>query len=282
MTVDRDYERIADIIALLDNTSVSQPSLETLAAHVHLSHHHFHRMFVRYCGVSPKQFLQAMTLERAKAALDHHAATMDAALASGLSGAGRLHDHFVSLEAVTPGEYKSQGEGLTFYWGSAHTLYGDIFLVWTERGLHQLLFSSAQANDQHIKQIRDVWPSAIFERSQQQSQQLADKIFSSDQQHRLKLWVKGTNFQIQVWRALLRLNTGTLASYSDIAKSIGNINASRAVGTAIGHNCVAYLIPCHRVIKSTGVLGEYRWDANRKKIMLIREQLILDQDMARS
>ncbi len=268
----RDYYRIADAIDFLTTNSVAQPTLDQLAEHVHLSPHHFHRMFVRYCGVTPKQFLQVLTVRHAKQILDRQKPTMEAALASGLSGNNRLYDHFVNIEAITPGEYKTKGRGVNFSWGTAATVFGDAFIAWTAKGIHRIEFVDTAQTEGMLARLKRSWPQASFTNHQEDAGNTLNKIFTGVDEP-FNLWVAGTNFQIMVWKALLAVHPGELRTYQFIARSIDRAGASRAVGTAIGNNPIAYLIPCHRVIQSSGALGGYRWSASRKRTMLARETL---------
>jgi len=250
---------------------MSQPTLEQLAAHVNLSPYHFHRIFVRYCGVTPKQFSQVLTVKNAKKILDQQKSTMEAALASGLSGHSRLHDHFINIEAVSPGEYKSKGQDMNFFWGVASSIFGDAFIAWTDRGIHRIEFLTKDVLD-ILSELKKIWPKAVFIKKQIDAEATINNIFTGVDRP-LKLWVDGTNFQVMVWKALLSINPGELRTYQFIARSVKRASASRAVGNAIGKNPIAYLIPCHRVIQNSGALGGYRWNATRKRVMLTKEAL---------
>ncbi len=269
-----DYSRIEKAIAFLDSHSKQQPSLEQIAAHIHLSPHHFHRLFVDYSGLTPKQFLQLFTLKSAKTWLNQSSSLEVAALESGLSGTSRLHDHFVTIEAITPGEYKTNGRGTTFFWGTAHCDLGSVFIVWTPKGIHQLAFLSEDENDirDSLTELTQQWPEATFTQNQSKANKFVGDIFSNPGKP-LRLWVQGSNFQINIWRALLQIPKGSIVSYGTIAEKIGKPSASRAVGNAVGSNPIAYLIPCHRVIQKSGILGGYRWNPSRKKLLLSREHI---------
>lgn len=274
--MNQDYSRIAKAIEYLETHVKEQPSLEELAQHVNLSSHHFHRMFVQYSGVSPKQFLQLLTLGQAKRWLDQSSSLETAALESGLSGNSRLHDHFVTIKGITPGEYKSLGRDMSFYWGVTLTEFGKTLIVWTEKGIHLLVFINDEEPEKEIKNTLDElslqWPEASFNQNNGQADALIQNSFSNTHKP-LRLWVSGSNFQISVWQALLKIPKGNITTYGKLAQQLGSPNASRAVGNAIGKNPIAYLIPCHRVIQSSGAIGGYRWKPSRKKILLAKEFL---------
>ncbi len=270
--MNKDYERIAQAIAYINQHSEKQPSLDEVAKHIHLSAYHFQRLFVQYSGVSPKQFLQTLTVQSAKYWLGQTSSVTEAALASGLSGSSRLHDHFITIEAITPGEYKSQGKGVTFHWGTAPTEFGEAYVAWTSKGIHRLEFLDNNNITLTIDTLRNKWPQAKIQQDNEYAGKILQKVFS-DTHEPMRLWVSGTNFQIKVWQALLTISSGELYSYKAIATRIEQPKASRAVGTAIAQNPIAWLIPCHRVIQSSGVLGGYRWNPERKHILLTKELL---------
>lgn len=267
-TAARDYHRIAQAIEYLQRHATSQPELAAVAQAVHLSPHHFQRLFTRWAGVSPKRFLQYLTVENAKARLAA-GSMLDVAAEVGLSGAGRLHDLFVTLEALSPGEFKAGGAGLTIGFGRHTSPFGECVIATTRRGICALHFIDRSADA--AAALRGDWPNAELIRDDAATATLARRIFEPLAVHRaqpLALVVRGTNFQLQVWRALLALPFGAVASYGGIANAIGRPAAARAVGAAIGANPVAWLIPCHRVIRETGALSGYRWGAARKAAML--------------
>ncbi len=270
--IDKDYKRIAQAIAYINQHTDKQPSLNEVAKHVHLSPYHFQRLFVEYSGVSPKQFLQILTVQNAKHWLDQTSTVSEAAFESGLSGSSRLYDHFITIEAVTPGEYKAQGKGLTFHWGTAATEFGEAYIAWTSKGIHQLEF--IENNNTTIKRdnLQKKWPQAEIKQDNAYAKNILHKAFSNTHEP-IRLWVSGTNFQIKVWQALLTISSGELCSYKTVATRIKQPKASRAVGTAIANNPIAWLIPCHRVIQSSGALGGYRWHPDRKHILLTKELL---------
>ena len=266
-----DYERIARAIAYLQHHAAAQPDLATVARHVHLSEFHFQRLFLRWAGVSPKRFLQHLTLEDAKARIARRSSLMDAFAASGLSGPGRLHDLFVTLEAMTPGEYRSGGAGLDIAFGFHESPFGCALIAFTARGICALRFVERAHERVAAEIIREQWKQARLTPDPVRAGELGKRIFgplSKKAARPLALLVKGTNFQLQVWRALLEIPAGALASYNDIAARIGSPRSARAVGGAVGANPVAYLIPCHRVIRESGHLGGYRWGTARKAAIL--------------
>lgn len=267
-----DYRRVAEAIHYLEANFTRQPSLDDIAAHVGLSKYHFQRTFKRWAGVTPKRFLQYLTVEHAKDLLRHAATVLDTTYVTGLSGPGRLHDLFVSVEAVTPGEYKSFGAGLEISYGFHDTPFGECLLAVTERGICALAFLPDVGRNEAVSDLQGQWRHAALEHAPAATAPLVEKIFTpgsaSDARARLPLYLKGTNFQLQVWKALLRVPEGALASYGDIARLIGRSNGQRAVASAVGRNPVAYLIPCHRVVRSTGTIGGYRYGTERKCAML--------------
>lgn len=270
--MDTDYQRIEHAIRYLTENIESQPSLDDVADTVGLSSFHLQRLFRRFAGVTPKQFLQHLTVERAKDALDASQSVLDASLAAGLSGPARLHDHFVTLEAMTPGEYKSGGAGLEIRYGTAQTPFGEIFAAQTPRGTCALSFTeNAGAGEQEA--LRNQWFAANLVRDDAVAQRAAQHIFEGSTPERpLRLIAAGTNFQIRVWRALLEVPFGAVRTYQEIARAIGAPGSSRAVGNALAANPIAYLIPCHRVILSTGAVGQYRWQPFRKRALLAWER----------
>lgn len=261
-----DYERIAQAINFIITRANNQPSLEEVATHLHLSPFHFQRLFSRWAGVTPKRFLQALTLERAKQLLAESRSLLEVTDTVGLSSGSRLYDHFVQLEAVTPGEFKSQGMGLVIEYGSQTTAFGNTFIATTARGVCMLEFlDSADFNDQLLA-LQRKWPNASLCENNSAITPIIAAIFDFDRkpERPLSLYVSGTNFQINVWKALLKIPPGKVTSYSRIATAIGHPDAARAVGTAVGSNPVAFLIPCHRVIQQGGQLGGYHWGITRK------------------
>ena len=267
-----DYERIARVIRYLDEHHTLQPGLDELAETAGLSPFHFHRLFSTWAGVTPKDFLQCLTLEHAKALLRQGESVLGAALEAGLSGPGRLHDLCVSLEAVSPGEIKSGGSGLDIRFGFAATPFGDCLVAESERGVCHLTFIDDHGPDAALEKLRLKWPEARLRRSDATTASLASRIFErpggNSKRPTLRTFVTGSTFQVRVWRALLRVPPGSLVTYGQLAAAVGQPRAARAVGSAVGQNPVAYLIPCHRVIRETGVIGEYRWGRVRKRAMV--------------
>ena len=267
-----DYERIARVIRYLDEHHGSQPSLGFLARQVGLSESHFHRLFHRWAGVTPKDFLQCLTVEFAKTRLRESANVLDASLETGLSGPGRLHDLMVTLEAASPGEFKKGGAGLSIRWGLAESPFGACSLGWTARGLCHLAFGDLPDGTEAPAELKAHWPGAELGRNDREARTRAKEIFSPGPgKTPLRAFVRGTPFQIKVWRALLQIPPGCLASYGRIAQAIDAPTATRAVGTACGHNAIAFLIPCHRVIRETGIVQGYRWGTTRKRAILALE-----------
>lgn len=266
-----DYARVERAIEYLVSHHLEQPDLVTVAHHVHLSEYHFQRLFSRWAGTSPKRFLQCLTVEHAKRKLAESRPLLDVTLESGLSSPGRLHDLFVTIEALTPGEYKSRGGGLTIQYGIHATPFGACLLAVTERGICSLSFVDAGDEHEAELELKRRWSGARCEQNDEATEPIAACIFARldhNAQPPLHLLLMGTNFQVKVWHALLQIPEGTVASYETVAERIGKPNATRAVAGAISSNPIAYLIPCHRVIRKTGVIGEYRWGSARKRAIL--------------
>jgi AraC family transcriptional regulator, regulatory protein of adaptative response / methylated-DNA-[protein]-cysteine methyltransferase len=265
-----DYDRIAQAIAFFREHYTDQPTLEDVAAHVHLSPFHFQRMFHDWAGVTPKQFLQYLTVEHAKRMLrDTGARLSDTAFETGLSGTGRLHDLFIKVEGMTPGEFKNGGELLNINYSFAESPFGLLIVASTHKGVCHMAFADA-GREQAFADVQAAFPNATFTQVVDRFQQHALFIFGEDWSalDEIKLHLKGTPFQIKVWETLLRVPAGGLTTYGDLARNAGFQGASRAVGTAVGNNPVAFLIPCHRVIKSNGEVGQYHWGADRKNALI--------------
>ena len=260
-----DYALIERAIHYLEEHQRRQPTLKEVAKSVNLSEYHFQRLFTRWVGISPKRFLQFLTKENAKRLLAH-SSLLDATYQSGLSSTGRLHDLFIHTEAITPGEFKRKGAGLTIHYGSHPTPFGQCLIATTERGICKLSFDEKDA----LTSLKNDWGNATLTENRAHTQILIEKIFSAAKQGEtpLTLDLRGTNFQIQVWEALLHIPTGQLTTYQSIGAAIGSPKASRAVGTAVGKNPVPLLIPCHRVIRATGEFGQYAFGSARKKAIL--------------
>jgi len=263
-----DYARIAKALSFIAAEAESQPELDRIAAEVGVSPHHLQRVFTQWVGVSPKKFLQFLTLERAKACLAESASVLDAALDAGLSGPGRLHDLFVAHEAVTPGEYKQRGAGLAITYGWAESPFGDCLVMTTPRGICGVGFAGDKGRDATFADLAARWPDARFIEDAASVRALAQRIFAPAGGDGLRLVLYGTPWQIKVWEALLRIPAGALVSYDDVARQIGAAGASRAVGAAVGDNPIAWLIPCHRVIRKTGAFSDYHWGRPRKLAMI--------------
>jgi AraC family transcriptional regulator of adaptative response/methylated-DNA-[protein]-cysteine methyltransferase len=265
-----DYRRIAGAIEFLRLNYKRQPTLEEAAAFVNLSPFHFQRMFKDWAGVTPKQFLQYVSVEHAKSILkEQQASLFDTAFETGLSGTGRLHDLFMKIEGMTPGEYKNGGEQLHINYSFAQTPFGTILVASTPKGICYMAFADEDEADAFNK-LKNRFPNAIYHQMLDQLQQNALFIFTQDWSKlgEIKLHLKGTAFQLRVWETLLKVPMGGLTTYARLAGSLNNPNACRAVGTAVGDNPVAFLIPCHRVIRSTGEIGQYHWGSQRKNAMI--------------
>lgn len=262
-----DYDRIEKTIRYLEKHFQEQPALEEMARLVNLSQFHFQRLFQKWAGVSPKQFIQYLTARHAKQRLLESRSVLEAAYDAGLSGPGRLHDLMVSVEAMTPGEVKAKGKGMKIEWGVHPTPFGNILVAVTPRGICGLSFT--ENPKKVLAEFKDQWSQAEWIKKPASTIKIIHQIFRiGSRKEEVKVLLKGTEFQIKVWEALLKIPTGFVQSYQDVAQAIKKPKASRAVGTAIGQNSVAYLIPCHRVIRETGILGDYRWGSSRKKAML--------------
>lgn len=266
-----DYERIEQALGYLYKNYQRQPSLQEIAASISLSEYHFQRLFTRWVGISPKRFLQFLTKERAKEMLAKSDDLLNAAYQSGLSGPGRLYDLFVSCEAVTPGEYKSHGVGLLISYGFHQTPFGECILGMTPRGICALNFLNHSTREQALITLQRDWPKSELVEDSILTGKIIAQIFSPSQVmqgNALSLMLKGTNFQIKVWEALLRIPQGTFVSYEAIARFLDHARATRAVGNAVAHNPIQYLIPCHRVIRKMGEFGNYQAGTPRKMAIL--------------
>jgi AraC family transcriptional regulator, regulatory protein of adaptative response / methylated-DNA-[protein]-cysteine methyltransferase len=263
------YERIAEAIDYIRQNFKTQPDLEKVAGKIHLSPYHFQRLFTDWAGVSPKKFLQYISVGHAKAILKNREATVfDAAFETGLSGTGRLHDLFVSIEGMTPGEFRNGGADLAINYSFAESPFGNVLVASTPKGICYIAF--ADDAEAALAGLRAGFPNAGLRQITDLIQQNALNIFTQDwsRLHQIKLHLKGTAFQLKIWETLLKIPMGQLSTYKDIAGRTGNPNASRAVGSAVADNPVAFLIPCHRVILSEGAIGQYHWGATRKIAMI--------------
>ncbi|MDL5383443.1 bifunctional transcriptional activator/DNA repair enzyme AdaA [Aeromonas hydrophila] len=268
-----DYARIADAIRFIASQVARQPTLDEIAAHVHLSPFHFQRLFSRWAGVTPKRYLQVLTLERAKALLQEPRPLLEVADTLGLSSGSRLYDHFVQLEAVTPGEYKQRGAGLVIDHGVHDTPFGQAFVALTPRGVCNFSFLDEQAPQSPLTALTQSWPEAELREAPSRTQNVINTMFDGSKapDRPISLHVSGTNFQISVWRALLQIPPAKVVSYAQVASAVGNPKAARAVGLAVGANPVALMIPCHRVIQQNGKLGGYHWGETRKQAIHVWE-----------
>jgi AraC family transcriptional regulator of adaptative response/methylated-DNA-[protein]-cysteine methyltransferase len=269
-----DYLRIEQAILYLEKHYKEQPRLEDVAANIGLSEYHFQRLFTRWAGVSPKRFLQFLTKEGAKELLNRSENLLDTTHQVGLSSLGRLHDLFVTTEAVSPGEYKSRGEGVTIRYGLHASPFGKCLVAVTERGICRLSFIQRETSEgDAIDELAADWRNARMIEDHRSTAPLVEPVFDANARGRLNIHLRGTNFQLKVWEALLAIPAGAVTTYEGIAERIGRPTASRAVGTAVGHNPIAVLIPCHRVIRKTGEFGNYRYGTLRKKALLAREHV---------
>jgi AraC family transcriptional regulator of adaptative response/methylated-DNA-[protein]-cysteine methyltransferase len=277
----KDYQRIEQAIAFLERNFARQPSLKEIAASANLSEYHFQRLFTRWVGISPKRFLQFLTKEHAKALLEKSEDVLGVAYASGLSGPGRLHDLFVTCEAVTPGEFKRQGEGLQIAYGFHPTPFGECLLAMTERGICNLSFVQSGGRDHALASLRHRWSKARLSRDGMQTRGVVSQVFAwytGQTTAPLHLFLSGTNFQIKVWEALLQIPAGAVVTYEGIAACIGRPNAARAVSNAVAQNPIPVIIPCHRVIRKTGEFGGYHYGTARKQALIGWEAARIEQN----
>jgi AraC family transcriptional regulator of adaptative response/methylated-DNA-[protein]-cysteine methyltransferase len=276
------YNRIAEAINYIKLNFKNQPNLDDVAEKVHLSPFHFQRLFTDWAGISPKKFLQYLSLDYAKGILkDKQATLFDTAFETGLSGTGRLHDLFINIEGMTPAEYKNGGKELEINYSFAETPFGNIIVASTPKGICYMAF--ADDREEAFDQLLQQFPNATYTQVVDVAQQDALFIFKKDwsELSSIKLHLKGTNFQLKVWETLLKIPMGGLSTYSDISQQINSPGASRAVGSAVGANPVAFLIPCHRVIKSTGETGQYHWGSTRKSAMIGWEAAMINKSTIR-
>ena len=268
-----DYKRVERAIDYIARNYKDKPSLEDIAAEIHVSPFHFQRLFSKWAGVSPKKFIQFLSLDYAKNSLRvPGTSVLDAAYGAGFSGAGRLHDLFMSIEGMTPGAFKQQGAGLRINYNFADSPFGTVIIASTSNGICHMAFEDDQ--DAGFERLNRIFPQAQFYPIADKIQQDALGLFGTDRSQpdgKIKLHLAGTPFQIKVWEALLKIPMGALASYGDVATMIGQPGASRAAGTAIGHNLVAFLIPCHRVLRQNGAIGGSMWGTKRKHAMIACE-----------
>lgn len=263
------YEDIKKAIEYFDKNYTYQPKLEDVSLHIGMSKHHFARIFKEYVGVTPMQFLQATTLAHAKEKLKSSTSILDTSIDLGLSSSSRLHELFVNFIGVTPNEYKKMGENLNIIYGFGFSPFGKTMIAITKKGICSLEFYE-ESYEEILNRLKTNWNKAKFIRDDKKAQELLDKIFIKKE--KMNLFVKGTNFQINVWKAILNIKSGDISTYSDVAEFIGKPKAVRAVATAIGSNHIGFLIPCHRVISKSAAIGGYRWGINRKKVVLAYEE----------
>ncbi len=277
MPASQDYERVERAIAFITRRSPRQPSLAEVAQDVGLSEFHFQRLFTRWAGITPKRFAQFLTLEHAKSLLRQSTNLLDATYAAGLSSPGRLHDLFVTVEAVTPGEFRSAGSGLTIRYGVYPCPFGEVLIATTARGIcavHFVKHGNGNGVDSIMRELESQWPAAELQRDSGEGKRYAERIFALHEEKGeapLPLLLKGTNFQINVWKALLRIPAGSAVTYEQLAQLAGTPDAIRAVGTAVGRNPISFLVPCHRVIRKTGEFGNYGGGIERKRAILVWE-----------
>jgi len=264
------FLKVQKVIEFLTENYQSQPSLQEIAVAVGMSPYHLQRTFSQWAGVSPKQFIGFLTKEHAKEKLKK-SSVLDAAFSSGLSGGGRLHDLLVTCDSVTPGEYKSKGDGLLIEFGFHPTPFGFCLLANTARGIcHISLFDDFSDSEVHLRELKNIWVNATVSENQAGTGRLAEAVFPIKPREgvSIKVLLNGSPFKMKIWEALLKIPYAELSSYQQVAKSVGQSSASRAVASAVAANNIAYLIPCHRVIRSTGVLNAYRWGASRKAALI--------------
>jgi AraC family transcriptional regulator of adaptative response/methylated-DNA-[protein]-cysteine methyltransferase len=266
-----DYERIEKAIKFIENNFSSQPSLKGIAAHIGLSEYHFQRLFSRWVGISPKRFLQFLTKEYAKQLLENSVNLLDVTYEAGLTSPGRLHDLFVTCEAVTPGEFKTKGEGLTITYGFHASPFGECMLATTDRGICGFIFVKNGNRNDVFSELKYSWKNAELVEDPDVSRAIVNQIFNpvlTNDSVPLHLILNGTNFQIKVWEALIKIPFGAVVSYEDVAVQIGLPKATRAVGTAVGNDPISFIIPCHRVIRKNADFGNYGGGPARKKAIL--------------
>jgi len=262
------YNLISETIKWMAEHQSEQPGLDRLSAAMGVSPHHLQRTFQRWAGVSPKQFLKSLTRKAALARLEEGCSVLDAALESGLSGPGRLHDLLISTDALTPGEIRKRGEGIRLNYGFGESLFGKALIAWTSRGVNFLGFCQEGGPELTLSALRNQWSNASFSEDSAGAQLWLDTIFSEIHDKPIPLWLRGSSFQLKVWEALLEIPEGTHATYGQMASLVGHPGAARAVGTAIGSNPLAYIIPCHRVIRQMGETGGYRWGETTKRAII--------------
>ena len=266
--MDKKYDMVSKALLWLVHNQQEQPGLEELAEYLGLSESHVQRTFQAYTGVSPKQFLQSLTRDQAMNRLQQGATVLEAALDSGLSGPGRLHDLLINTDAMTPGEARRRGEAVEMKLGFAQSPFGPAMVAWNNRGITFLAFASERSKDEVRADFLTQWPDARVETDESGAGKWIRRIFEKPLEEPLPLWLRGSPFQLQVWRALLEIPEGAHVSYRHLAGHVGKPRANRAVGTAVGRNPISWLIPCHRVITANAGLGGYRWGLGTKQAMI--------------
>jgi AraC family transcriptional regulator of adaptative response/methylated-DNA-[protein]-cysteine methyltransferase len=268
------YHIVAKAIEYISSNFRQQPELEEIAAHVHISAGHLQRIFTEWAGISPKQFLKYISAEYAASLLQKQSTLFDTAIETGLSGTGRLHDLFITIQAMTPAEYKHGGSGLSIEYSMHNTPFGDLFIASTTRGICYAAFAD-HGLEAALKELQIIFPQAVYMHQADNAMHHKAAATLNGEQHKVDLHIKGTPFQIQIWQALLNIKSGNIISYAGLAELVGNARAQRAAGTAVGANPVAMLIPCHRVILTSGKHGNYHWGSLRKTLILGREAALI-------
>lgn len=264
----RHYQLVARAIRWLADHRSSQPSLEELAAAMCVSPHHLQRTFQAWAGVSPKQFLKSLTREAAIDSLIAGCNVLEASAEAGLSGPGRLHDLLITTEALTPGQVRTRGEGVSLEYGFDGTPFGEALVCWNDRGLSFLGFCDELGKAEALAQLRATWTNAAFSENQAEAGRWLIEVFAESREQPLPVWLRGSRFQLKIWEALLAVPSASLVTYGALARYAGKPAAARAVGTALGANPLAWIIPCHRVIRQMGEFGRYRWGAVAKRAMI--------------
>lgn len=268
MHTNRHYELIARAIRWVAEHQPEQPNLALLARELNVSPHHLQRTFQAWAGISPKQFLKSLTRDAAMQRLVAGSSVLDTSISVGLSGPGRLHDLLITTEALTPGEVRNRGKGVNLRFGFGDTPFGQALVSWTERGLNFLGFCEERGDDRVLEELSEVWARAVFVERRIEAQAWLHRVFSGSQEQPLRLWLRGSPFQLKVWEALMAIPEGASVTYGSLARWIGQPSAARAVGSAVGANPLAWIIPCHRVIRQQGEPGGYRWGAITKRAVI--------------
>jgi AraC family transcriptional regulator of adaptative response/methylated-DNA-[protein]-cysteine methyltransferase len=268
MQTNRHFELIARAIRWVADHQSEQPDLALLADELNVSPHHLQRTFQAWAGVSPKQFLKALTRDAALQRLAAGSSVLETSFSVGLSGPGRLHDLLVTTEALTPGEVRNRGKGVVLNYGFGDTPFGQALVAWTARGLNFLGFCDELGAEHVLKELRGVWADAVFDERPFEAQSWLDRVFAGSREQPLRLWLRGSPFQLKVWEALMAIPDGSSITYGGLARLVGQPSAARAVGSAVGANPLAWIIPCHRVIRHLGETGGYRWGTVTKRALI--------------